>query len=94
LAGRLRAARNVISGNGFTGIFVGGSGNQIQGNFIGTNGSGIAAIPNGTEGVNISGSPQFTNNVIGGTAAGAGILFQAIQPACTCLPRVIPYKEI
>lgn len=72
IGGTTQAARNVISGNGFDGIAVGGSGNQIQGNFIGTNSAGSAAIPNGTNGVNISGSPQFTNNVVGGSASGAG----------------------
>jgi hypothetical protein len=79
IGGTTASARNVISGNNFTGIFVGGSGNQIQGNFIGTNAAGTAALGNGTDGVNVSGSPAFTNNVIGGTAAGAGNLISGNQ---------------
>jgi photosystem II stability/assembly factor-like uncharacterized protein len=74
IGGTSAAARNVISGNSGTGIFVGGPNNTIQGNFIGTNASGTAAIPNSSNGIDISGSSQFINNMIGGTAAGAGNL--------------------
>jgi photosystem II stability/assembly factor-like uncharacterized protein len=70
IGGTTAAARNVISGNRFDGIELGGSGNVIQGNYIGTNAAGTAAIPNDISGVNISSTP-FSNNLIGGTAAGA-----------------------
>jgi len=79
IGGTTSAARNVISGNSFDGVNIGGSGNQIQGNFIGTNASGTAAVPNGINGVNISISPQLTNNVVGGTAPGAGNLISGNQ---------------
>jgi photosystem II stability/assembly factor-like uncharacterized protein len=73
IGGTSAAARNVISGNSFAGISIYTSGNQIQGNFIGTNAAGNAAIPTGTNGIEITSSP-FTNNLIGGTVAGAGNL--------------------
>ena len=66
--------QNVISGNGVVGLEIAGgtaSGNQVQGNRIGTNAAGTAAIPNGLDGIFINDAP---NNVIGGTAAGAGNL--------------------
>ena len=47
------------------------SGNLVQGNKIGTNAGGTAAIPNGRDGIFINDAP---NNMIGGTAAGAGNL--------------------
>jgi CSLREA domain-containing protein len=63
-------AGNLISGNG-EGLSIsnpGATGNQVLGNYIGTNAAGTAAIPNGV-GVLFWDAP---NNIIGGTAAGAG----------------------
>ena len=58
------AERNIISGNGTTGVrFFGGSANVVAGNFIGTNAAGTAAIGNGAHGVTLSAAA--TNNRIG-----------------------------
>ena len=73
IGGTTAAGRNVISGNTFDGVAISGDGNIVQGNYIGTNAAGTAAIPNGTSGVSIP-SSQYANNLIGGTAAGAGNL--------------------
>lgn len=82
IGGTTAAARNVISGNHFDGIELGGNSNVIQGNYIGTNAAGTVAIPNDISGVNISSSP-FTNNVVGGTAAGARNLISGNQRGIT-----------
>jgi Calx-beta domain/Carboxypeptidase regulatory-like domain/Beta-propeller repeat len=71
IGGTTSATRNVISGNS-TGIEISGSSNVIQGNFIGTNATGTAAVRNNNA-IGIF-SSEFTNNLIGGTAAGAGNL--------------------
>lgn len=74
IGGTSPAARNVISGNGSHGIviFSGASPNAVvQGNFIGTNGSGTGAVPNLGHGIAIQAA---SDNLIGGTAAGAGNL--------------------
>ena len=73
IGGTTATARNVISGNSSSGIAIGGTGNTIQGNFIGTNAAGTAALKNVFIGIGISGS-QAANNMIGGTAPGAGNL--------------------
>lgn len=73
IGGTSGATRNVISGNTVDGVVISGAGNVIQGNFIGTNAAGTDAIPNSADGVKIP-SPSNTNNLIGGTAAGAGNL--------------------
>lgn len=78
IGGTTAAARNVISGNRFDGVEIGGNGNVVQGNYIGTNAAGTAAIPNDISGVSIP-STQFSNNVIGGTAPGAGNLISGNQ---------------
>jgi CSLREA domain-containing protein len=81
IGGTSAAARNVISSNSFQGISITGSDNQITGNFIGTNAAGTAGLGNGINGVeifNIAG-PASTNNVIGGSAAGAGNLISGNQ---------------
>lgn len=73
VGGTSPGAGNVISGNGLpsgSGVYVDplASGSTIQGNRIGTNAAGTAAIPNAFNGVQL----RSANNVVGGTAAGAG----------------------
>jgi hypothetical protein len=72
IGGATATTRNVISGNRTNGIEIDGDANVIQGNFIGTNAAGTAALPN-EDGVLIA-NDASTNNVLGGTAAGAGNL--------------------
>lgn len=81
IGGTTAEARNVISGNGLSGVIIlafaaGANDNVIQGNFIGTDVTGTAALGNGGLGVfitqNSGDTGVSTNNVIGGTAEGAG----------------------
>jgi hypothetical protein len=95
IGGTTPDTRNVISGNGGRGIFIGtqSSSNLIQGNFIGTNLTGTAALPNLNGGIFSGG---MGNDTIGGTASGArnvisGNLNNAgvqIQSVSTSLPGV------
>lgn len=77
IGGTVPAARNLISGNDFSGIHLGyiGQGdtreNVIQGNFIGTDVSGSTDLGNGQSGLSLAGA---TTTIIGGTVAGAGNL--------------------
>jgi CSLREA domain-containing protein len=78
VGGTAPGAGNLISGNRGVGVEIAASqptlpstfptGNVVQGNLIGTNAAGTAAIPNQSSGVAIR---RGSNNVIGGTAAGA-----------------------
>jgi photosystem II stability/assembly factor-like uncharacterized protein len=77
IGGTTAATRNVISGNGAGAIEIGGNGNIVQGNFIGTNAAGTAALEQ-PGGVSIF-SSNFTDNLIGGTAPGAGNLISGNQ---------------
>lgn len=66
-------ARNIISGNSFTGIEIASigappEGNRVQGNFIGTDITGTQVLGNAGDGVFVSGN----NNTIGGISGGAG----------------------
>jgi hypothetical protein len=66
------AARNLISSNGGNGVSIilgQNRGNLVAGNFIGTDVTGTTALGNAGSGVLILSTP---NNLIGGTAAGAG----------------------
>jgi uncharacterized repeat protein (TIGR01451 family) len=67
---------NVISGNGFGGIFLTGDDNIVKSNFIGTNADGSAIIGNGSYAIRaeqgtgtIIGAPD-EGNVIGGNGGG------------------------
>lgn len=58
--------RNVISGNGYHGVYLGGSdtdSNTIAGNYIGTTAGGSAPLGNGWEGVSLYG--DCDSNVVG-----------------------------
>ena len=79
VGGTTAGARNLISGNMQNGVLLDADtdGNVVQGNFIGTDVAGTAAIPNHQEGVLLgktSVAGPITNNLIGGTAPGAGNL--------------------
>ena len=74
VGGKSTAARNVISGNDQSGIYICGnlaSNNLVQANFIGTDSAGASAIGNSFGGVQVS---NAAFNVIGGSAPGTGNL--------------------
>ena len=73
IGGSAAGAGNLIAGNGDDGLDFdpGTVGIVVQGNKIGTTADGLAALGNGDDGLVMS---QSTNNVIGGTTAGAGNL--------------------
>src|SRR5207248_7942416 len=64
------AARNVISGNAGSGVFVtgSGSGKRVQGNYAGTDVTGIHAHAHGIHGMAIRGAAGVP---VGGSASGA-----------------------
>ena len=79
IGGRDPAARNVISGNRNTGVFIfRGVSNIVEGNYIGVGPDGITPVPNGPDGPDAEfgadgvAIEEGTNNGIGGVEAGAG----------------------
>ena len=69
IGGTTAGAKNVISGNSSEGVYITGltaSWNAVEGNYIGTNAAGTAVVGN-NYGISLWGS----NNMIGGTTAGA-----------------------
>lgn len=79
------AARNLISGNGWSGVSLysaGTSDNVVEGNYIGTNAAGDAALPNsnygiliflGASGNTVGGASSASRNLVSGNAW-AGVL--------------------
>jgi CSLREA domain-containing protein len=65
IGGTTPAARNLSSGNGFSGVEVDGSSNTVQGNLLGTQKDGVSDLGNDGRGVLIQGA----NNTVGGGAA-------------------------
>ncbi len=71
IGGATAGARNVISGNGGTGVgFNGAAGSFVRGNYIGTTADGMGALPNGDYGVFLRSGPL----TVGGSAPGEGNL--------------------
>jgi len=75
IGGTTSASRNVISGNGFSGLELAswdfsdpGATNVVAGNFIGTDATGRINLGNAQAGINLS---HTTRNLIGGTVPGA-----------------------
>jgi len=74
IGGTTAGAGNVISGNGFDGIFIGSittTDTTVQGNRIGASANGLSAIPNDGDGIRID---VARNTIIGGNGSGAGNL--------------------
>jgi hypothetical protein len=70
IGGTAAGARNVISGNRWSGVCLqGGDSNVVQGNYIGTDIAGTRALANGHDGVWIL---YGTRNLIGGRSPAAG----------------------
>ncbi len=74
VGGLTAASRNIISGNGSTGIRVATNSNiTISGNFIGTAKDGVSPLGNGYNGVGFQfAGATGTGNLVGGRAPGAG----------------------
>jgi titin len=71
IGGYARADRNVISGNGLSGVFLytaAAARNAVVGNFIGTDAAGARSIANAKNGVQINGA---AGNWVGATKQGA-----------------------
>jgi hypothetical protein len=82
IGGTTASARNVISGNRGDGVSLSSASaadlhNRVEGNYIGTDVTGFNALANTGNGVNVQGGAD--DNVIGGTAAGAGNLISGNQ---------------
>ena len=81
VGGYIAAARNIISGNGWSGVSMSDSattGNLVAGNYIGANSAGTAAISNAFFGVELDNGTAFNTiagNVISGNASG-GVLIR------------------
>ncbi len=72
IGGNSALVRNVVSGNGLSGIYLNtknASGNLIQGNYLGLGVTGNIVVSNGGDGITIFGAAA---NTIGGIASGAG----------------------
>jgi uncharacterized repeat protein (TIGR01451 family) len=72
VGGVAAGARNVISGQSQSGVYVTGAGavgNFVQGNWIGVDSTGTGSLANGTRGIEIAGGSGTT---VGGGIAGAG----------------------
>jgi CSLREA domain-containing protein len=71
IGGSTTMERNLISGNGYSGVVIGGegaNGNIVLGNYIGVAVNGTTALGNSHSGISIS----TMDNIIGGIEAGAG----------------------
>ena len=82
IGGTTASSRNVISGNGASGVSIStnfGTGNSVSGNYIGVGANGTTAVPNGENGVLISNSAA--NNTIGGT----GVTIGSCSGACNII---------
>jgi len=74
IGGTTAAARNVISGNGLTGVYLyqpGSTGNSVDGNLIGVAADGTTPLGNTTDGVLVNGA---ATNTIGGKGAAGNVI--------------------
>jgi hypothetical protein len=78
VGGTTSSSRNVVAANKESGIWLGGTGtvsNLVQGNFVGTDFTGTNALGNTFDGIVLT--DFASNNIVGGTTAGAGNVISA-----------------
>jgi len=68
IGGTTEGERNIISGNGQTGVSIVGNNNKVCGNCIGTDVTGTVDLGNSRDGIELGGGAQ--SNIIGGTTEG------------------------
>ncbi len=77
IGGATTAARNIVSANGTSGIYLFGSGataNLIQGNYIGTDATGSVPLGNAADGITLAGAGANTIGGIGTTGAAGNLI--------------------
>ncbi len=80
VGGVAQQMRNIISGNGLSGVFIGSnaSSTSVIGNYIGTTATGASALPNDLDGVNINsvtGTQVAANIIAFNTQSGVRVAF-------------------
>jgi hypothetical protein len=86
IGGTTASARNVVSGNNFQGVVIGGVANTqgatmgpmqnlVQGNYVGLQKDGLTALGNASVGVDLNGAAQ--SNTVGGSSPGSGNVIAA-----------------
>jgi parallel beta-helix repeat protein len=70
IGGATPEERNVLSGNGISGVQIHADGNVVVGNFVGTDATGTTALGNGGDGIILNSGAEA--NTIGGSSPGAG----------------------
>ncbi|OQX95717.1 hypothetical protein B6I21_03940, partial [candidate division KSB1 bacterium 4572_119] len=76
IGGTLPGERNIISGNGWSGVSIGhhrSSNNKIINNYIGMDVNGTSALPNGANGIGFGGD----STIVGGELVGSGNLISS-----------------
>ncbi|MCK4642480.1 S-layer family protein [bacterium] len=69
IGGTVAGARNIISGNNWSGVSIISTDNKVIGNYIGTDVTGTLDLGNSRNGIQVEGS-SAKSNTIGGTIAG------------------------
>ncbi len=98
IGGTVAGAGNLISGNTYYGVYLGGAQNTlVQGNFIGTASDGVSDLANGRDGVRLqygNAQPPNNNTIGASTSGGAGgntIWYNGEQSGFTSGGVVISY---
>ena len=93
IGGTATGAGNVISGNGFAGVYITSNGNVVQSNRIGTDAAGNAALGNG-DGINITGNinsganNSIKHNLISGNT-GQGVYLRGASQGTSLIGNLI-----
>ena len=94
VGGTTAAARNVISGNGVTGVLIRGMGSQVKGNYIGVGSDGLTPTHQIRRADRPAGEPYDPPSVIGGTEPGAGNVISGNGQSGVQTTQVLPTTRV